>query len=194
MRTGRQAGDWGNRDRILAAARTEFAAHGFRATTLRVIASRAQVDVALLSHYFGNKDGLFAATLELPDTAGGLAVRALSGAPGTEGERLTRSYLGLWESPTTGAQMQVLARSALSNEVASARIRALLEGASGDPDLAELVNDRREGFALAMAHLLGVAFGRYLARIPVLVDLDFDTLVARTVPAVQLHLVSRSAL
>lgn len=188
VRTGRQPGDSGNRERILAAARHQFAAKGFRATTLRAIAAHAEVDVALISHYYRNKDGLFTATLQLPDSAKDLALRALTGPAEMQGERLTRAYLGLWEDPDTSAQMQALARSALSTEIASTRIRTLLEGVTADPALSEVLAGRREGFALAMAHLLGIAFGRYLSRIPALTDLDFNTLVVRTAPAVQLHL------
>lgn len=187
-RTGRLAGESGNRERILDAALDEFALEGFRATTLRRIAARAGVDVALLSHYFGNKDGLFAATLQLPDSARGLAVRALSGPPHTHGELLTRSYLALWEDPATSAQMQAIARSALSNEVAAEHIRLLLEGTTGDPELSALLTGRRQGFALAMTQLLGIAVGRHLTRVPVLASLDFETLVARTAPGVQAQL------
>jgi len=192
-RPGRQSGESGNRERILAAARTEFAATGFRGTTLRSIAARAEVDVALLSHYFGNKDGLFAATLELPPSARGIASRALSGPTEMQGELLTRGYLGLWEDPATSAQMHVLARSALANEVATSQIRRLLEGTTGDPELAGALDGRHEGFALAMAHLLGVAFGRHLTQVAPLAELDFESLVARTAPAVQLHLEERAA-
>ena len=190
-RPGRPAGPNDNRSRIVAAAREEFAAHGFRATTLRAIASRAEVDVALLAHYFGNKDGLFAATLELPDASRGIALRALTAPDATQGELLTRGYLDLWEDPATSRQMQVLARSALSNEVATARILTVLDGATAEPEVAAAIEGRREGFTLAMAHLLGVAFGRYLTQVPALAGMDIDTLVARTAPAVQLHLDSR---
>ena len=89
-RTGRPVGGGDNRAVILAAARQEFAAAGFRGATLRSIAKRAGVDVALLSHYFGNKDGLFAATLELPDGVGDALVQAVSGPERGLGERVTR--------------------------------------------------------------------------------------------------------
>lgn len=188
-RTGRPVGgDGNNRKRILESAREEFATKGFRGATMRSIATRAGFDVALLSHYFGNKNGLFAATMELPEEAHDILTGALSGPPATQGERLTRGYLGLWEDSATGPQMQVLARSALSNEVATEHIRAVFTGATAGPDVTGLLTGRRTGFTLAMAHLLGVAFARHLARIPHLAELDFDTLVARTAPAVQLHL------
>ena len=191
-RTGRPAGGGDNRAVILAAARQEFAAAGFRGATLRSIAKRAGVDVALLSHYFGNKDGLFAATLELPDGVGDALVQAVSGPERGLGERVTRWYLGMWERPETREQMQVLARSALGNDVAGARMRDLLTGVIHRPGLAVL-DENPEGVGLAMAHLLGAALVRYVIRLPPVADMDFETLVARTAPAVQLHLTGRSS-
>lgn len=188
-RTGRPAGtNGGNKQRILAAARAEFATKGFRNATMRSIAKQAGFDVALLSHYFGNKDGLFAATMELPAPTHRVLIQALSGPLETQGKHLTRGYLTLWEDPATGPQMQALARSALSNEAASERLQALLTGTIDGPDVAALLAGRTTGFTLAMGQLLGVAFARYLIRIPHVVELDFETLVKRTARVVQLHL------
>lgn len=188
-RPGRPAGaDGTNRERVRTAAREEFAAAGFRGATMRSIAARAGVDVALLSHYFGNKDGLFAATLELPADARGMLVEALSAPAADQGDRLTRGYLGLWEAPATSGHLLALARSALSNEAASAHMQAALTGTVTSPAVDALLVGRRTGFTLAMAHLLGVAFGRHLIRVPQLVDLELETLVTRTAPAVQQHL------
>lgn len=188
-RPGRPAGgDGSNREQILQAARAEFAAKGFRGATMRSIAARAGFDVALLAHYFGNKDGLFAATMALPEQATSLLLGALSGDPETQGERLTRSYLSLWEDASSGPQMQVLARSALIHEAAAASMRTIMTGTISRPEIAPLLAGRQVGFTLAMSHLLGIAFIRYLNRIPYIAELDFDTLVARVAPATQLHL------
>ena len=45
---------------ILAAARELFAEQGFERTTIRGVARAAGVDPALVMHYFGSKEGLFA--------------------------------------------------------------------------------------------------------------------------------------
>lgn len=180
--------DGRNRDRILAVARQEFAAKGFRGATMRSIAAAAQVDIALLAHYFGNKEGIFTATIELPANAHTALADVLTSAPGQQGERLCRYYLGLWEDPATRDQMQILARSAASNEQATQRVRDLLTGTITAPDFAALISGRRVGFTLAMSHLLGVAFARYLAKLPALADLDFETLITQVAPAVQVHL------
>lgn len=190
-RAGRPAGSDGhNRDRILAAARDEFAAAGFRGATLRAIAARAGFDVSLIAHYFGNKDGLFAATLELPPGTGATLAAALSAPAAEQGERLTRAYLTLWEDPRTLTQMRALARSALTMETAAARMQGLIGGVAADPALGDALAGRRTGFTLAVAHLLGIAAARYLLAVPGLreSDLDLDALVERVAPAVEVQL------
>jgi AcrR family transcriptional regulator len=52
------------RERILDAAEALFAEHGFDGVTLRQIARRAEVDVALASYHFGKKLDLFQAVFE----------------------------------------------------------------------------------------------------------------------------------
>lgn len=53
-----------SRERILAAATTEFAAKGFGDARVDEIARRAGINKRMLYHYFGNKDDLFRAVLE----------------------------------------------------------------------------------------------------------------------------------
>lgn len=49
------------RDRILDAAESLFIENGFAATSVRAIATRAQVNLAATNYHFGSKRGLFAA-------------------------------------------------------------------------------------------------------------------------------------
>lgn len=51
------------KDRILDAAEALFAKHGFEGVSMRMVAERAEVDLALASYHFGNKRGLFDAVL-----------------------------------------------------------------------------------------------------------------------------------
>jgi TetR/AcrR family transcriptional regulator, regulator of cefoperazone and chloramphenicol sensitivity len=49
--------------RLLAAAGEEFAQHGFAGARVRVIADAAHVNLAAVNYYFGDKEGLYRATL-----------------------------------------------------------------------------------------------------------------------------------
>ena len=57
--TSRQTRAKNTRERILLAAAETFAAHGFRATTVRTICAKARANVAAVSYYFGSKENLY---------------------------------------------------------------------------------------------------------------------------------------
>ena len=65
-RPGRPPGPSDTRDRILVSARELFARNGIDKTSIRAIAADAEVDPALVHHYFGTKTQLFAAAIQIP--------------------------------------------------------------------------------------------------------------------------------
>ncbi|MDZ7686345.1 MAG: TetR/AcrR family transcriptional regulator [Gammaproteobacteria bacterium] len=66
------------RERILDAAEELFALHGFDGVTLRQIAKKADVDVALANYHFGKKQDLFeAAFLRRAQTLNNLRLQSL---------------------------------------------------------------------------------------------------------------------
>ncbi len=65
-RPGRPRGASDTRDRILTNARELFARNGIGNTSIRSIAAAADVDAALVHHYFGTKEQLFAAAVHIP--------------------------------------------------------------------------------------------------------------------------------
>ena len=65
-RRGRRPGGADTRAALLDAARAEFAERGYDGATVRVIAERAGVDPAMVNHWFGGKEALFTAALDLP--------------------------------------------------------------------------------------------------------------------------------
>ncbi|ANC31788.1 TetR/AcrR family transcriptional regulator [Isoptericola dokdonensis] len=188
-RTGRRPGSTATRQEIVEAARAEFAAHGFRGATLRRIAARAEVDPALVHHYFGDKDGLFAATVTLPDEALGRVLAALGDGVDCLGERLTRTFLGLFEAPATRDQMLIVVRSALTHDVARDRLRDVVEGTLLAGLAGEIPEpERRLRIELAMTQVVGLVLARYVLVVAPLCDLPLDDAVALVAPAVQRHL------
>jgi AcrR family transcriptional regulator len=65
-RPGRPPGTSDTRDRILGNARELFARNGIGNTSIRSIAAASDVDSALVHHYFGTKEQLFAAAVQIP--------------------------------------------------------------------------------------------------------------------------------
>jgi AcrR family transcriptional regulator len=191
-RIGRRPGGQPTRQEIVDAARDIFARSGYRGATVRGIADAAGVDPALVHHYFGTKEKLFAATLEFPADAPDRLTSALSGPPEGLGERLTRAYLGLWEDAATRSQMAIAARAALSSDEAMDRVRPMIAHVLAQASAGSVPGpDPETRFAAAMAHLVGIAAVRHLAKVAPVCDLPFEELVARTAPVVQLQLTQR---
>jgi AcrR family transcriptional regulator len=113
-RRGRRPGAPDTRATILDAARSAFAEKGFAGTTIRAVALAAGVDAALVHHYFGTKDALFLAAMELPvDPRRVIAPAVAEGGIDGAGERLLRAFLSLWDDPEVSPVLVGIVRSAL---------------------------------------------------------------------------------
>ena len=185
---GRRPGATTTKDAILDAARELFSARGYEGTTIRGIATNAGVDPALVHHFFGSKDDLFLTVLEVPETVMADIPRLIAGDLAHAGEQLARFYLGLYESPDTRAAMLTAIRSAIAQEQAA---RILRESISARLFVAvrHVLPDRAElRMSLAMAHLTGLAIGRYVFRVPPVADMSVDELVSWVGPTLQRYL------
>jgi AcrR family transcriptional regulator len=97
-RPGRPAGTSDARERILASARELFARNGISNTSIRAVATAAGVDSALVHHYFGTKEKLFAAAVRIPIDPMAIIV-PLREIPVEEiGYKLPSMLLPLWDS------------------------------------------------------------------------------------------------
>jgi AcrR family transcriptional regulator len=169
-RTGRRAGDSGTRAAILDSARHEFAAHGYNGATIRAIAAGAGVDPALVHHFYGTKERLFAAAMQLPVVPSEVIAAALSDAirpPGVSlGEHLVASALGLWESAGLIGPFQGLLRSAVSSDEAATMLREFLTEVILGPvaSVAGQAGAQDAPFRAAMiaSQMLGLAMTRYV--------------------------------
>ena len=169
---------------ILAAARAQFAAVGYQATTIRAVATAADIDPAMVMRYFGTKEGLFAAAadfdLRLPDL--GAVPRDALGAA------LVSHFLDRWEGDET---LMALLRTASTNETAAARMQALFSTQMA-PLIARLSGDTRAGAAaragLIATQILGLALCRYVLRLPPVVALKRPEIVRRIGATVQSYL------
>ncbi|MEU7133209.1 TetR family transcriptional regulator [Streptomyces sp. NPDC046261] len=181
----------GARERILTAARAEFAEHGYDKASIRGIAKGAGVDPALVHHYFGPKEQIFAAAVEAAVAPAFSAPDALvEGGLEGAGERLARFVLGVWEDPVTREPFLAILRSAVANDTAAGIFRDLMTSRVMLRIAAELGGgpDAQLRTELAAAQLVGVAMLRYVIKIEPLASADIEQLVAMTAPAVQRHL------
>ncbi|MDG4814442.1 TetR family transcriptional regulator [Micromonospora carbonacea] len=189
-RTGRRPGNPGTRGAILDAARAAFAERGFDASSIRSIAAAAGVDPALVHHYFGGKDQLFLAAMGAPLDPGELLPRVLAGDPDGVGERLVRTFLGVWDSPA-GVAAVALLRSAVSNEWTARLLREFLVTQVLRRILQHLDVDPAElplRGSLVASQLVGLALMRHVVRLEPVASAPAETLVAAVGPTVQRYL------
>src|ERR1043165_9588181 len=92
-RTGQQ-----NKQRIVDAAREHFMRDGYEKATVRRIAAEAGVDVAMVYYHFGNKEGLFnASVLDTPQHPLHQLANLLDEGPDEIGSRLVRDVVQRWD-------------------------------------------------------------------------------------------------
>ncbi|AIV34975.1 TetR family transcriptional regulator [Streptomyces sp. R1] len=183
-----ESGD--TRDRILVTAREEFSERGYEKTSVRGIAKAAGVDPALVHHYFGTKEQVFEAAIEVAFAPALRAPEAIGDAPLDEvGERLTRFILGLWENPATRTPLLAIVRSAVNNETAAAVFRRLIAAQLLRRVAAQVgLPDAELRVELAAAQLVGCAMLRYVMKVEPLASADPEQIIARLAPVVQGHL------
>jgi AcrR family transcriptional regulator len=198
-RSGRRVGDSGTREAILEAARAQFASRGYQGATIRAIAAAAQVDPALVHHFYGTKEALFAAAMRLPIVPSEVITAAL--APTARpagvglGEHLVRTALALWESDEVRETFVGLVRSAVTSEQAAVMLRefvadtilgALARGAKpgdlGGPGEAEY------RAAMVGTQMIGLALARLVIKLPAVASASVDDLAASIGPSVERYL------
>ncbi len=100
-RRGPRAGTSDTREAILEAARATFAEAGYDRATIRRIAATAGVDPALVHHYFGSKEDLFAAAVHLPLRPEQVVAEVFAAGVAAAAPRLATLFFRIWETPET---------------------------------------------------------------------------------------------
>ncbi|OWL95266.1 hypothetical protein B7435_30840 [Mycolicibacterium peregrinum] len=186
---GRRPGQPGTRDELVATARRMFAEGGYDKTSLRDIAAAAQVDPALIRHYFGSKADLFRATVGWPFDPEKFSGRILDEGRDGLAERLTEAFFEFWEHPDTRSPLLAILRGAATHEESAALVRQFIEQRLY-PQIATALGgaDAELRVDLAMGQLLGIAYLRHILRIEPIASQSTEELIARAVPAVRAHL------
>lgn len=163
-----------SREALLASARTTFGECGYERTTVRAVAAAAGVDPSMVTRYFGGKDGLFAAAVDVD-----LRLPDLAAVP--EGERaevLARHFVVVWEEPGTGEALRILLRASTTHEIAASRVRQVFaeQVVRLLASLGEGTDVRRRAGRIATL-MLGTALTRYVLRLAPVAELDAEELI-----------------
>ncbi|ORW70865.1 TetR/AcrR family transcriptional regulator [Mycolicibacter senuensis] len=188
-RPGRPAGSSGTRERILTSARDLFAHNGFQNTSIRAVAADAGVDAALVHHYYGTKQQLFAAATELPVDPM-IVLGPLREAPVEQlGRILPELLLPLWDSQAGTGLIAAMRSMLTGTDVPLAR------SFFRDIVVAELANrvDEPAGTGVLRAEftasqLMGIVVARHIIGLEPLASLPGDQVVAMVAPTLQRYL------
>ena len=188
-RSGRRPGQSGAREAILTAARTRFSEGGFDKTSIRAVAADAGVDPALVHHYFGTKQQLFAAVVDLPIDPEA-TLRKIDVAPLDRlGETILGSVVAIWDSPA-GPGIVAAVRSILAGgDMALARtflLDVVLERVR--LRIATPQDDGRARVALVVTQMIGVLVARKVIGVEPVASMPRLDLVAAVAPTLQRYL------
>jgi AcrR family transcriptional regulator len=189
-RSGRRVGTSGTREAIARAARHSFAAHGYDRTTIRAIATEAGVDPALVVHFFGSKQRLFLAVMDLPFEPEEALPRVLTGDRGQVGERFARFIVGVLEDEQARTVMTGMVRAAASEPEAAGMLRELISRRVFGPIAATLgEEDAALRATLVGSQVVGLVMARYVVAVEPLASLDRERVIAALAPNLQRYLV-----
>jgi AcrR family transcriptional regulator len=188
-RTGRRPGASGTRAAILDAARRVFAEHGYQLATIRGVAELAGVDPALVHHYFGTKQRLFVAAVQLPVNPIEELVAVLASDREFTGERMIGVFLSVWDHAANNSPMLALVRSAVSDEQAAAMLREFITEEVLGRIAEELGSpDAKLRATLVGSQLIGLMMARYIIRVEPLASAPAAQVAAAIGPTLQRYL------
>ncbi|WP_433048028.1 TetR family transcriptional regulator [Dactylosporangium sp. CS-033363] len=178
----------GTRAAILQAARVRFAEDGYQRATIRAIAADAAIDPSMVMRYYGSKERLFAAAVDID-----LRMPDLSGVPRDQiGPTLVRHWVRRWEDDPTGDVLLTLLRSAATDDTVAERVRTVfleqilpvVRRLSGGDD-----GEAAERAGLLATQMLGLAMCRHILRIPPVAAMSTERVVERVGATAQRYLV-----
>jgi AcrR family transcriptional regulator len=188
-RRGRRPAGADTRSALVAAARVVFAEQGYDGATVRSIATRAGVDAAMVNHWFGGKEGLFAeAILDLPIKPKDILAVLHDGPIDELGARIVRTFLTVWDD-TGGDHFAALVRSVTGHEAAARVLRDFFLK-HVFVSLANTVTDDRPDLRanLVASQLLGMGVARYVIKFEPMMHTPIPDLVAAVGPNMQRYL------
>ncbi|PRX99868.1 TetR family transcriptional regulator [Allonocardiopsis opalescens] len=186
-RAGRRPGPTATRAAILDAARRLFGERGYDATSVRAIARAADVDPALVHHFFGTKEGVFTEALELPVQPSSIRAAILDGPREQVGDRLIRHALRLWRDPEIERRVLGLLRAATTNSGVAELMRSAMTRELLEPVCAALGVPLLRANAVA-SQLVGLAVVRSVIRLEPVASASDDEIAALVGPTIQRYL------
>ncbi|WP_373204162.1 TetR/AcrR family transcriptional regulator [Mycobacterium marinum] len=188
-RPGRPIGTSNTREHILTCARELFALNGLDRTSVRSVAAAAGVDASLVHHYYGTKQQLFAAAIQIPIDPTAVLEQIVETPVDELGLKIPSVLLPLWDSELgTGliATLRALMAGTESNlarsflqEVVTSEVGSRVDSPTGTGRI-------RAQFVTSQ--LLGVVMARHIVKIEPFASLPADQVAQAIAPTLQRYL------
>ena len=179
IHTGRRPGTTTTRALIEDAARKQFAELGYDRTSIRSIAKQAEVDPALVTHFFGTKWELFLAVVELSFDPPAMIEAVVTGDQELVGRRLATAVVDILGDEQRRRPMLSMIRAATSEPAAAVLVREFLTRNVLQPIAERLgVADARYRAGLVMSQIVGFTMARYVVALQPLTRRSREDLIA----------------
>lgn len=188
---GRRTGGGDTRASILRAAQYLFSSQGLDQTTMRQIAARADVDPALIVHYFKTKQQLFMESVApiIDSHRADTLTKILEQAERAEmGQKIAEAFVATITNDKILPLILSVIRSITSDSGAADIMRTFSEH-SLIRVIEEYVPepDRRLKAELIASQFIGILVARYIIRVEPLASAEPAALVAYLAPRLQLY-------
>ena len=172
--------------RIVTAAREEFAEHGWAGTTLRAVARAADVDPALVYHYFGSKEGLLDAATNPPQKWLESVAKVWTTPIDQLGAALITLLLASWADDEIGPTLRAILQTAAHEPSTREKLRRIVEGSlMGVSELGSDEHDRLVRSGLISSQMMGFALMRYVWKIEPIASMTDDQAIVAIAPNLQ---------
>lgn len=175
--------------RILGAARDEFAQHGWAGTTIRAVARGADVDPALVYHYFGSKEALLDAATTPPQRWLQSVAATWTTPVDRLGEALLRLMLGAWADEEIGPVLRAVLLTAAHDESTREKLRRVVEGSlMGASQVGADHTDRLKRSGLISSQIMGLAMMRFVWKVEPVASMTDDEVITAIAPNLQRYI------
>ncbi|HET8641406.1 MAG TPA: TetR/AcrR family transcriptional regulator, partial [Pseudonocardiaceae bacterium] len=141
-----------------------------------------------VNHWFGSKEGLFAAATSIPVDPAALVDALAAGGPDGVGERIVRQFLTVWDTAGQG-RLIALIRSVSSHEESARMLREFITKLVFGRLTERLGVDQPQlRAALCGSQIAGLGMVRYVLRLEPIASADHDLLAAAIGPTLQRYL------
>lgn len=174
---------------ILKAARSAFADSGWAGTTMRAVARGAEVDPALVYHYFGSKEGLLDAATTPPQRWLENVAKTWTTPVDELGGELLRTMLAAWADDEIGPVLRAVLQTAAHEESTREKLRLIVERSLiGVSHLGVDERDRLVRSGLISSQIMGLAMMRYVWRVEPVASMTDDEIVGAVGPNLQRYI------